>query len=224
MRAADHLKLPKLTRVLLKCRMPKTGETTYRRLKNEMIANISNQEIDAVNAGVLAAKLQQLAAGAIYDENHNVLPVHDAKLDLLEDIREAANGRPLLVAYWFKHDATRIEARFPDAKRLESAEDMASWNAGRLSLALLHPASAGHGLNLQQGGSTLVWFTPPWSLELYQQTCARLYRQGQEKPVQIIHLVTDNTIDQQILKALKAKNTTQAALISAVKANLWEAA
>lgn len=145
---------------------------------------------------------------------------HDRKLDALEDLIEGANGKPVLVAYWFKHDLTRIRKRFT-VRELKSSKDIQDWNAGRIPVAVIHPASAGHGLNLQAGGSTLVWFGLTWSLELYQQTNARLWRQGQQSATVIIHhIIAQSTIDEQIMRALEDKDRTQAALIHAVKAQL----
>jgi SNF2 family DNA or RNA helicase len=161
-----------------------------------------------------------MANGAIYSDDGTVLPIHDRKLDALEDIIESANGKPVLVAYWFRHDLLRIRQRFT-VREIKTSQDIADWNAGAIPVAVIHPASAGHGLNLQQGGSTLVWFGLTWSLELYQQTNARLWRQGQTAGTVVIqHIITKGTIDGRILKALKEKNKTQAALIDAVRASL----
>lgn len=161
-----------------------------------------------------------MANGAVYSDDESVIPIHDRKLDALEDIIESMNGRPLLVAYWFKHDLERIRKRF-EIHEIKSSRDISDWNSGKIPVALIHPASAGHGLNLQSGGSTLVWFGLTWSLELYQQTNARLWRQGQTADTVVIqHIIAKGTIDEQIMKALKTKDTTQAALIAAVKADL----
>ena len=198
--------------------------------------------IDAKNASVLCGKLSQMANGAVYSEapkgdwgaigkppgdrsesplGSAVALIHDRKLDALEDLIEAANGNPLLVAYWYQHDIDRIRQRFPEVRVLKSSEDIRDWNAGKIPVGAIHPASAGHGLNLQAGGSTLVWFGLTWSLELYQQTNARLWRQGQKADTVVIHhLVTKDTIDEQILAALNRKDRSQEALIRAVKAQL----
>lgn len=157
--------------------------------------------------------------GAIYDDEQNIVEIHDRKLETLEDIIESMNGKPLLIAYWYRHDLERIKSRF-SVREIKTSEDISDWNDGKIPVALIHPASAGHGLNLQNGGSTLVWFGLTWSLELYQQTNARLYRQGQKNAVVIQHIITKGTIDEQILKALQKKNKTQADLIDAVRANL----
>ena len=162
-----------------------------------------------------------MANGAVYGEDRHSISFHDRKLDALEDLIEAANGNPVMVAYWFKHDLARIQKRFPGAREIRSSEDITDWNAGKIPVALFHPASAGHGLNLQEGGSTLIWFGLTWSLELYQQTNARLWRQGQKSETVVIqHIITENTIDEQIMKALERKDRTQSALIDAVKAEL----
>ena len=160
-----------------------------------------------------------MANGAAYDESGNVRNIHDRKLDALEDLIESANGKPLLVAYWFKHDRERILKRFP-ARDINTKKDIEDWNEGKIPVALIHPASAGHGLNLQEGGSTIVWFSLTWSLELYQQLNARLYRQGQKHTVIIEHLVTEGTVDEDILRAIEKKDTTQNAMIEAVKARI----
>ncbi|MBR0514939.1 MAG: DEAD/DEAH box helicase [Clostridia bacterium] len=180
--------------------------------------SVQTLTIDAKNASVLCGKLSQMANGACYTEDGTVARIHDRKLDALEDLIESANGNPLLVAYWYQHDIDRIRERFPEVRVLKSSEDIRDWNAGKIPVAAIHPASAGHGLNLQAGGGTLVWFGLTWSLELYLQTNARLWRQGQKAETVVIHhLVTEGTIDERILKALEGKNMTQEALIEAVR-------
>lgn len=223
MRTTDHLQLPELTVTTTAVTLSGRERAVYERLRDEMVLDLDGQIVDAANAAVLSGKLLQLASGAIYDEHGNVIEVHDRKLDALEDLIEAANGQPLLVAYWFKHDATRIRQRFPGARELKTSSDIEAWNARQTPLALIHPASAGHGLNLQAGGNLLVWFSLTWSLELYQQTNARLYRQGQSQPVTITHLATTGTLDDAVLAALESKNLTQAALIDAVTTELQPA-
>ena len=179
--------------------------------------------IDAKNASVLCGKLAQLANGAAYADDGKVAHIHDRKLDALEDLIESANGNPLLVAYWFRHDLWRMKERFPEIRELRSPEDIRDWNAGKIPVAAIHPASAGHGLNLQAGGSTLVWFGLTWSLELYQQANARLWRQGQQAETVVIHhIITEGTIDEQIMAALSRKDRTQQSLIDAVKAQITE--
>jgi SNF2 family DNA or RNA helicase len=188
-------------------------------MKDEMVLSLKGKEIDAANAATLSGKLLQMANGAVYDESHSVAHIHDRKLDALEDLIESANGKPVLIAYWFKHDLERILQRF-SAERLDSSENIIRWNTGEIPIAVIHPASAGHGLNLQAGGSTLIWFGLTWSLELYQQTNARLWRQGQKDTVVIHHIIAKGTIDEQVMNALQEKDKTQSALIDAVKANL----
>lgn len=217
MKAVDYLQMPEYISNRVPVRMSETEKDLYDRMESEMLLEYGEgQDIDAVNAAALSNKLQQMANGAVYDESGNVRQIHDGKLDALEDMVEAANGKPLLVAYWFKHDRERILKRFP-ARDISTKKDIEDWNAGKIPLALIHPASAGHGLNLQEGGSTVVWFSLTWSLELYQQLNARLYRQGQKHTVVIAHLVTEGTVDEDILLALERKDNTQSAMIEAVK-------
>lgn len=190
-----------------------------------MILSTSEHEVTAANAASLVNKLSQMANGAVYTDDEDIITFHDKKLDALEDIIESANGKPLLVAYWFKHDYTRIVERLNKIgvkyMKIDSDESITKWNNREITVALIHPASAGHGLNLQQGGNTMVWFGITWSLELYQQCVCRLYRQGQtEGTVTIIHLITQGTVDEKIMKALSVKDNTQAALIEAVKAEI----
>ena len=221
MRATDHLKMPERVENRVVVRMDDREREIYDRMKADLIVQIKGQEIDAVNAASLSGKLCQMANGASYTEDHSVVQIHDQKLDALEDLIEGANGKPLLVAYWFKHDLARIQKRFPQAREIRTSKDITDWNAGDIPVALIHPASAGHGLNLQAGGNTLVWFGLTWSLELYQQTNARLWRQGQTAGTVIIHhIITEDTIDERIMDALERKDKTQSALIDAVKAQL----
>lgn len=225
MKAVDHLKMPELVSLRYPVRLSEDERKKYDAMRNELVLQIPNGEITASNAAALSGKLCQLANGAIYDDEGTAKPVHDRKLDALEDIIESMNGKPLLVAYWFRHDLERIEARLHRLhipfSRLDTETSIRRWNAGEIPVALIHPASAGHGLNLQSGGSTLAWFGLTWSLELYQQTVARLWRQGQSSNTVVIqHIVAEDTIDERILAALSRKDATQAALIEAVKANL----
>lgn len=225
MKAADHLKMPELVNTKYMVHLSEKEKKKYEDMKAELVLELPEGEITAANAASLSGKLSQMANGAVYADNENILPIHDRKLDALEDIIESANGKPLLIAYWFKHDLIRIEQRLTEKKipfqKLDSDASMKMWNKGELPVALIHPASAGHGLNLQSGGSTLVWFGITWSLELYQQTVARLYRQGQSSgTVTVIHILTQGTVDEKIMKALADKDSTQSALIGAVKAEL----
>ena len=188
-------------------------------MKRDMVIAVENEEIDAVSAAALSNKLLQMANGAVYTEEGKVIRLHDRKLDALEDLAESANGKSVLIAYWYKHDLERIQSRL-SVREIRSSEDIEAWNAGEILLGVIHPASAGHGLNLQFGGSTLVWFGLTWGLELYQQTNARLYRQGQKDTVIIHHLVAAGTMDEKVMPALERKDKMQAALIDAVKAEV----
>lgn len=219
MKGSDHLKLPELVINEMPVKLSPTEEKHYRTMKEDMVLSLKDREIDAANAAALSGKLLQMANGAVYDESGSAIHLHDRKLDALEDIIEAANGKPVLIAYWFKHDLARIMKRFP-AQRLDDGDSIRCWNNGEIPIAVIHPASAGHGLNLQAGGSTLVWFGLTWSLELYQQTNARLWRQGQTDTVVIHHIIAKGTIDEQVMTVLRRKEKTQSALIDAVKANL----
>ena len=219
MKSTEYLKMPELILNELEINLDEEDQIKYKKFKKEMVMTIQEKEIDAINAASLSNKLIQIANGSIYDEDKKFYEVHNKKLDKLEEIIESANGKPVLVAYWFKADKERIEKRFK-VREIKTADDIKQWNKGMIDLALIHPASVGHGLNLQSGGSTLVWFSLTWSLELYQQTNARLYRQGQKDTVVIHHLITKNTIDQDIMKSLKRKDKTQEALMRAVKARI----
>ena len=220
MKATDYLEMPELVSVAKEVSLSEKEKKRYDELKKSLVLELPGGEVTAANAASLTLKLSQMANGAIYTDDKDVVPIHDRKLDALEDLVESTNGKPVLVAYWFKHDKERIQQRM-EARELKEPQDFADWNAGKIPVALIHPASAGHGLNLQQGGSILIWFGLTWSLELYQQTNARLWRQGQaDKTVIIQHIVAKDTIDERILNVLKHKDGTQAALIEAVKADL----
>lgn len=219
MKSCDYLKLPECVINEVPVVMSEKEMSIYDRFREDMVAKIKDQEIDAANAAVLSGKLLQMANGAVYDDDKKALHIHDRKLDALEDLIEGANGKPVFIAYWYQHDADRIKARF-DVREIKTSKDIEDWNAGKISAAIIHPASAGHGLNLQTGGSTQIWFGLTWSLELYQQTNARLHRQGQKNTVVIHHIIAKGTIDEQVMKALRKKEKTQDALIDAVKANL----
>lgn len=219
MKANEYLKMPELLTSNYVVELSNSEKKQYDKMKKSLVLEITDGEITASNASSLSNKLCQLSNGAIYDDEQNIVEIHDRKLETLEDIIESMNGKPLLIAYWYRHDLERIKSRF-SVREIKTSEDISDWNDGKIPVALIHPASAGHGLNLQNGGSTLVWFGLTWSLELYQQTNARLYRQGQKNAVVIQHIITKGTIDEQILKALQKKNKTQADLIDAVRANL----
>ena len=219
MRSKDYLKMPKCVINEVPVRMAPHQAELYERLKQEMIISMKGKEIDAANAAALSGKLLQMANGAVYDDMGEPLFIHDEKLNALEDLIEGANGKPVLIAYWYKHDLERIKARF-SVREIKTDKDIADWNAGNIAIAVIHPASAGHGLNLQSGGSTLIWFSLTWSLELYQQTNARLWRQGQTDTVVIHHIITKDTIDEDVMAALRKKERMQSSLINAVKARL----
>lgn len=226
MKALDYLDMPELISTKKLVRMTEKEKEKYIQFKKEyVLSEIDGLEVTAANAASLTNKLVQLSNGAVYSDDHTVVPLHEQKLDALEDILESANGEPVLVAYWFKHDLARIMSRLEKLKVksrvLKTEEDIREWNKGNVPVGLLHPAGAGHGLNLQKGGHHLVWFGLTWSLELYQQTNARLWRQGQESETVVIqHIVTEGTIDEEILKALENKDAQQERLIEAVKAQV----
>lgn len=220
MKAVDYLDMPELIMNRVEVSMDSRERKIYDDFQRDMVVSLQGEELDAVNAAALSGKLTQMANGAVYGENRKVLHIHDRKLDALEDLMEAANGKPLLVAYWYEHDLQRIKARFKNARCIDTTQVIDDWNAGKIPLALIHPASAGHGLNLQEGGCTIVWFGLTWSLELYQQLNARLWRQGQKHTVVIHHIVTKGTHDEDVLRALDNKDTRQSALIDAVRARL----
>jgi len=219
MKGSDYLKLPELVINEVQVTLSEKEMKILDDMRKELVTKVKDDEITAVNAAALSNKLLQMSNGAVYDEYGEVVNIHDRKLDALEDLLEAANGKPVLIAYWFKHDMKRISERF-SVETLDSAESIRRWNKGEIPVAIIHPASAGHGLNLQAGGSTLIWFGITWSLELYQQTNARLWRQGQKDTVIIHHIISKDTIDERVMKALKNKDSTQAALIDAVKVSL----
>lgn len=226
MKALDYLDMPDLISTKKLVRMSEKEKEKYSQFKKEyVLLELDGLEVTAANAASLTNKLVQLSNGAVYSDDHTVVPLHEQKLDALEDILESANGEPVLVAYWFKHDLARIMGRLEKLKVksrvLKTEEDIREWNKGNVPVGLLHPAGAGHGLNLQKGGHHLVWFGLTWSLELYQQTNARLWRQGQEAETVVIqHIVTEGTIDEEILKALENKDAQQERLIAAVKAQV----
>ena len=219
MKSGDYLKMPKLVINEVPVYLNPSEQEQYDKLREEMVIDLKGKEIEAANAAALSGKLLQMANGAIYDENKEPILIHNRKLDALEDLIEGANGKPVLVAYWYQHDLLRIKERF-DVHEIKTTKDINDWNAGKIPVAVIHPASAGHGLNLQAGGSTLIWFGLTWSLELYQQTNARLWRQGQTSTVVIHHIITKGTIDENVMAALRKKEKTQDGLINAVKAQL----
>ena len=207
MKATDYLKMPELVSSRYEVQMDDKEKQKYEEFKKDLVLEIEDGEITAANAASLSGKLSQMANGAVYSDDLSVMQIHERKLDALEDIIEAANGKPVLVAYWFKHDLTRITERLRKLnviyQKLDSDESIRKWNVKELQVGLIHPASAGHGLNLQSGGSTMVWFGLTWSLELYQQTVARLWRQGQTSETVVVqHILTSGTVDEQMMRAL----------------------
>ena len=225
MKYGDFLQMPEKIMTEYEVEMNEKEKQEYKHLKDNLVLSVGDQEITAANAASLCGKLSQMANGAVYTDDRNVQIFHERKLDALEDMIEAANGKPVMIAYWFQHDFDRIKNRLQEMgvefEKIDSEDSIKRWNEGRLPVALIHPASAGHGLNLQSGGSTIIWFGLTWSLELYQQTNGRLWRQGQkDKTVVIQHIITKGTIDERILSALKHKDCTQEEMIAAVKAEI----
>lgn len=224
MKALDYLQMPEYVSVTHEVRMNSAEKDIYDRMKNDLIIPLEDGDIDAVNAASLSNKLLQMSNGAVYDENQSVRLIHQRKLEMLEDLIEAANGQPVLVAYWFRHDKARIQEYLKsigcETREIKESKDIQDWNAGKIPVALIHPASAGHGLNIQDGGHILIWFGLTWSLELYMQANARLWRQGQKNTVTIHHIITKGTVDEDVMAALEAKDVTQEKLIAAVKARL----
>ena len=224
MKALDYLDMPECVYVNHEVELNTQERKLYDQLKKDLIIPLEDGDIDAANAASLSNKLLQMSNGAVYDENGETRVIHQRKLEKLEDLIESANGQPVLIAYWFKHDRQRIweylTACGYSPRDIKESKDIKDWNGGKIPVALIHPASAGHGLNIQSGGHILIWFGLTWSLELYQQTNARLWRQGQKETVTIHHIVTKNTVDEDVLSALASKDVTQEKLIAAVKARL----
>ena len=219
MKAHDYLQMPERIDNIVEVQMSEKELSLYQKLEKEMLLPFADGDIDAVNAAALSNKLLQMANGAVYDEFKAVKIIHNKKLDALEDLIEAANGKPVLIFYAYKHDKQRIKERFK-AEEILTSEDISKWNRGEIPIAIAHPASTGHGLNLQTGGSTVIWFGLTWSLELYQQANARLWRQGQKETVVIHHIISKGTIDEQVINVLQRKQTGQDALIDAVKVRI----
>ena len=219
MKAVDHLDMPECVHNDAIVTLSETERKAYDAMKQDLVISLKGEEIDAGNAAALANKLSQMANGAVYDENHKVRHIHDKKLDALEDLIEAANGKPVLVAYWYQHDLDRIVERFK-AVPLKAAGDIRKWKEGKIPVAAIHPASAGHGLNIQDGGHILIWFGLTWSLELYMQCNARLWRQGQRETVMIYHIINKGTLDEDAMRSLEQKDCGQSAIIDAVKARI----
>ena len=224
MKALDYLDMPDQVAVRHYVDMDAAERVAYDNMRDDLLVKLGDDTIDAANAAVLSGKLLQMANGAIYNDAHEMKKLHDKKLEALADLIEQANGQNVLVAYWFQHDHERIQEYLTDLgyepRDLKTDVDIADWNAGKIQVGLISPASAGHGLNIQKGGHILIWFSLIWSLEMYQQTNARLWRQGQKEVVTIHHILTRDTVDEDVLKALEKKDTTQQNLIAAVKARL----
>ena len=224
MKTLDYLDMPEYVPVTHAVEMAPSERGLYDEMKKELLVEVDGESIDAANAAVLSGKLLQMANGALYSADREVCEIHKQKLLMLEDLIEQANGQNVLVAYWYQHDHDRIMEHLTAVgykpRDIRSEADIADWNAGRIQVGLISPASAGHGLNIQKGGHILIWFSMIWSLEMYQQTNARLWRQGQKEVVTIHHIVCRGTVDEDVLKALEHKDTTQQNLIAAVKAHL----
>lgn len=232
MKSEDYIKLPDKISNFIRLKMPESLKKQYENFEKDKVLELyelvkqpnefSLQAINVLNAAALSNKLLQFANGAIYDEDKNVHAIHDIKLDALSEIIEDANGKSILIAWTFKFDRDRIMERFKKLKPREliGPQDIKDWNAGKIQLLLAHPASAGHGLNLQAGGNIIVWFGQTWSLELYQQFNARLYRQGQQNTVIINHLILEGSHDEDVIKALKSKDNKQNALMNSIKAKI----
>ena len=216
MSAEDYLELPERIDNEIKIRLSEKEMKQYDQMERDQLLRIDDEAVVALNAAAVMNKLLQMANGSVYADGGDVVKIHEKKLEALEEIIDTT-GEPVLVFYSFRHDLEAIKKRIPDAMELESSEDIARWNRGEIPVLLCHPASVGYGLNLQEGGHVIVWYGLTWSLELYQQANARLYRQGQERSVIIHHLITEDTVDEQVMKALKAKDTSQAALLKALK-------
>ena len=216
MSAEDYLKLPERIDVEVPVTLTAAEKALYDKMERDQILTLNDESIVALNAAAVMGKLLQMANGAVYTESGEVVRIHEAKLDALEEIIDTA-GEPVLVFYNYKHDKTAIQKRIKGVREISGPADIADWNEGKIPVLLAHPASVGYGLNLQDGGHVIVWYGLTWSLELYQQANARLYRQGQQKPVIIHHLITEGTVDEQVMQAIKHKDMSQASLLAALK-------
>lgn len=222
MKAKDHLKLKEPLYINRVAKLDKKEYKTYKTMEREAVIEFGEEDITALNAAAVSNKLLQLANGAIYTEDRNVIEIHNKKLEVLEELINEANGEPVLVFYNFKHDKDRILKRFKDVRVLEDEKDIKDWNNKKIKILLAHPAGAGHGLNLQDGGNIIIWFGLNWSLELYQQANARLHRQGQTEAVRIYHIIAEKTIDERVLEVLEGKNLRQEELLRQLKAEIYE--
>jgi SNF2 family DNA or RNA helicase len=220
MKAKDYLKLKEPLIINRIAKLDKKEFELYKKMERDAVLEIDENDITALNAAAVSNKLLQMSNGAVYTEDRDVIQIHDKKLEVLEELIEEANGEPVLVFYNFKHDRDRILKRFKDVRILDTDQDIKDWNAGKIKILLAHPASAGHGLNLQAGGHIVIWFGLNWSLELYQQANARLNRQGQTETVRIYHIIAEGTIDERVLEVLKGKNMRQEDLLRKLKAEI----
>lgn len=216
MSAADYLQLPKRIDNVIPVKLSTSEMAAYKRMEEEQLLRIDDEDIAALNAAAVMGKLLQIANGSVYSVDSVPVKIHEAKLEALSEIVDTTDS-PVLVFYSYKHDLAAIQGKIPEARMLETEKDIADWNAGKIKVLLAHPASVGYGLNLQEGGHTIVWYGLTWSLELYQQANARLHRQGQEKPVIIHHIIAIGTVDEQVMRALQSKDVTQASLMRALK-------
>ena len=223
----DWLQLPPILYNEIRVKMSPAERKVYDAFERDKVLPILEGKVSGLDemdsavvgdtAAVMSNKLLQMANGAVYDSEEGVFHLHDRKLDALEELVDTSNGQPILVFYSYKHDLKRIQERFPDAVLLKGSEDISAWNEGKIPMLLCHPASAGYGINLQDGSNIIVWFGLPWSLENYQQANSRLHRQGQDKPVIVHHIVCENTLDSRVLQALQSKDATQKSLLNALK-------
>ena len=220
MKSEDYLALPDMLYNQIKVPLGREAMSRYHALERDFLLQVDGADIVASSAAALSGKLLQLANGACYNDDGTVTEIHDEKLKALQELSESNEHKPLLVFYWFRHDLERLQKAFPKAETLDAPDAIARWNKGKIPMLLVHPASAGHGLNLQFGGNVIVWFGLSWSLELYQQANKRLHRQGQKHTVVIHHLVAEGTMDEQVLQALSKKKATQDDIIDAVKARI----
>ena len=220
MKSEDYLTLPPLVQNVVRVRLPEAAAKRYREMERELVLSIGEADITAVSAAALSNKLLQMANGAVYDTEGKVVKLHDAKAEALDEIISCNEGKSVMVIYSYRHDLDALRQRYPKARELKTADDIRAWNAGQIPLLLVHPQSAGHGLNLQHGGHIVVWYGLTWSLEAYQQTNKRLHRPGQTEPVILHHLVARGTIDEDVMRALEGKAAGQEDMLEAVKARI----
>lgn len=220
LKSDDYIKLPPVIFNEIKVNLPDQAMTKYKKLEKDFVLELADKEINAGSVAVLTNKLLQIANGAVYDEAGQTVIIHDAKIEALEEIIDCNADKNIMVFYYFKHDLKRLKMAFPESRALSTVEDIHAWNDGKIKIALVHPASAGHGLNLQQGGSIAVWFSLTWNLELYQQANKRLHRPGQKSTVVINLLIAKGTKDEDVLKALSLKDKGQEYMLESIKAKI----